>query len=68
MKKNGGSLMVERNNNKGVLKEANATECKHLWITAWVTKDIAYKRECLLCKKKQTIDYLGGSMWRWVND
>ena len=44
-------------------------ECKHLWITERkIPEDIESKRECLLCKKKQTIGYLGGSMWRWEDE
>ena len=45
-------------------------ECKHIWhVTKWVIpEDIAAKRECLLCKKKQTIKYLGGSMLRWEDE
>jgi len=56
--------------NKMKVKGQNVAECPHIWhYTDWVIpREIASKRECLLCKKKQNIDYLGGSMWRYRDE
>ena len=55
--------------NKQSIKGQKMAECKHIWITGWkIPTYYESKRECLLCKKKQKMGYLGGSMWKWKDE
>ena len=47
--------------------------CEHNWeITEWVVNTDTCQRParkiCTKCNKKKVIEYLGGDMWKWVDE